>query len=279
MKNIFNFIFSIILAICIITMCFITIGSHTVLSESYALKTLEEEDYYNNCYWLIKANFENYIYQSGLDEKVLDNIITKEKVTNDIKIIIANIFKNTNTEIDTTEIKDNLNKNIEDSLEGTRLNSSQKEAIDEFVNQICNEYKATISFHDIVKKSNFNLEKIINLVNNVKKFVLILLGIDFLILLVLNLNRMYKFVSWLGVSIATNGFIMLFISIFTRLKIKIKTITIINDFISEILRKMIFEVLNIITVTGIISIIIAIVTIVFANIKKAKIETNEKKRK
>ena len=268
---------SIILAVCIIVFCFIGIITNTVLNENYIIKTLEKEDYFNNCYWLIRANFENYIYQSGLDEKVLENIITKEKVTNDIKIIIANVYKKQNTEIETTEIKENLNKNIEESLEDKRLNSSQKEAIEEFVNQICKEYKATISFYNIVNKTSLGIGKTINAINFAKKIVLVLLGIDFLILLVLNLNSIYKFVLWLGVSIATNGFVMLFIGLFIKLKVKINTITIINDFISQILRKVIFNVLNIISVTGIISFIIAIVTIVFENTKLEKTKTNDKK--
>ena len=277
MKKIINFIFSTILAICLIIISFINIFSSTIFREEYVLKTLEKEDYFNNIYWLINANFENYIYQSGLEEEVLENIITKEKVKNDIKITIGNIYNQKNEEIDTSEIKEKLYKNIENSL--NTISSSQKNAINEFIDQICKEYKSIISNYNIEKKVDLNIKEILDFINFVKNELLIFIGIDFLILLVLNLNRVYKFVSWIGVSFLTNGFIMLFTDIFIRLKIKIKTITIINDFVSQILRKTIFNILGIITKYGIIYIVFGILLIIIANAmhnKKMKQKKNEK---
>ncbi len=169
MRNILCFIFSLILAICMIGTCFLSIANSTVLNENHVIDTLEKEDYFNNCYWLIRANFENYIYQSGLDETVLENIISKEKVKEDIKIIISNLFKEQNKEIDTTDLKTNLHSNIEKYLEGTRINNSQKQAIDEFVDKIGEEYVSIISFYKIGLKRSFGIPKILTATNFVKK--------------------------------------------------------------------------------------------------------------
>ena len=70
MKAIFNiikFILITILVICLISIGVITIVSSTILNKEYITNKLEETNFYEETYELVKSNFENYIYQSGLD--------------------------------------------------------------------------------------------------------------------------------------------------------------------------------------------------------------------
>ena len=99
MKTFINYILSIILALTIILFYFINLASSTILSEQYILSKLDEHDYYNKIHEQIKSNFENYIHQSGLEEDVLDNIITKEKVKKDTHIILGSIYDGLNQEV------------------------------------------------------------------------------------------------------------------------------------------------------------------------------------
>ena len=91
-KNIITFIFTIILTILILSYVIIKLCSSTVLNENYVISKLEENDYYNKTYELVESNFENYIQQSGLDEEVLKDIITKDEIEEDTKSILNNIY-------------------------------------------------------------------------------------------------------------------------------------------------------------------------------------------
>ena len=90
--NIIKFIIITILTICMISIGIITIVSSTILDQSYITQKLEETNFYSETYELVKSNFENYIYQSGLDENVLTDICPKEKVKQDLNIILSNIY-------------------------------------------------------------------------------------------------------------------------------------------------------------------------------------------
>lgn len=126
--NIARFILIAILTICIIAISLITIVSSTILDKNYIISKLEETNFYGEVYKLVESNFENYIYQSGLDETTLNNICSKEKVEQDINIMLSNIYEGTNKKIDTTPIKDNLNKNID------KLNVRNKKNSEELTN-------------------------------------------------------------------------------------------------------------------------------------------------
>lgn len=266
MKTIINYILSIILALAVTVFYFINLASSTILSEQYILSKLDEHDYYNKIHEQIKSNFENYIHQSGLEEDVLDNIITKEKVKKDTHIILGSIYDGLNQEVDTSEIKENLNKNIEKYIQNVGITNEQKNSIDTFVNHICNEYKTTISHFTFENKINQYYSEIIKIINMSKKVFLITIGIDFLLLIVLNLKKIYKCFTSVGVSFAIIGLIMLISSIFINTKIKVQTILILNDAISEVLRNILSEILNSSLIISIFALIFGIIMIIMPNL-------------
>lgn len=266
MKTIINYILSIILALAIIVFYFINLASSTILSEQYILSKLDEHDYYNKIHEQIKSNFENYIHQSGLEEEVLDNIITKEKVKKDTHIILGSIYDGLNQEVDTNEIKENLNKNIEKYIKNTSLSNEQKSSIDTFVNHICNEYKTTISDFTFENQINQYYSKIIKIINISKKILLITIGIDFLLLIVINFKKIYKCFTSVGVSFTIIGLIVLISNIYINIKIKVQTILILNDAISEVLRNMLIEILNSSLTIAIFTLIFGIIMIIIPNL-------------
>ena len=101
MKNIIRYILTIILTIAIIAFLLLKLAVSTVLSEQYILAKLDETDYYNKMFEYVKSSFENYIGQSGMDEEILENIVSKEKIEKDTKIILSNIYDGMNEEINT----------------------------------------------------------------------------------------------------------------------------------------------------------------------------------
>ena len=104
-KVIARFIMAFILAIAIICFALMFTLSNTVLSEKYIFASLEKADYYNKTYESIESNFEKYIQQSGLDEEVLKNLVSKEQIEEDTKKIVINIFDGLHEDVSTQKKK------------------------------------------------------------------------------------------------------------------------------------------------------------------------------
>ena len=158
-KKIIQYIVATILALAILGLIIINILSSSILSKEYILGKLQNQNYYEKIYQETESNFENYIHQSGLDEDVLKDIVTKEKIEKDTRIILNNIYNGMDEKIDTKEIKEKLTENINNSLNG-KISSSEQKAINTFVDTICKEYETTISHTNYEKKINEALNKI-----------------------------------------------------------------------------------------------------------------------
>lgn len=266
LKTVIKYIITIILALSMIAYFFIQLASSTILSEQYILSKLEETDYYNKIYECVKSNFENYIHQSGLEETVLENIVSKEKVRKDTNIIISNLYDGLEQKIDTQEIRDNLNKNIKETLGEQNITKTQQSSIDTFVDHICNEYTDTMSHFSYEKQINQVYQKVIKYIDLAKKVLLITIGLAILLLLVLNLKRIYKFVSLLGISLTTTGTFLVIVNLFINSKVKVQTITILNDAISDTVRSVLAEILHMIMNNGSIMLISGILLIIIPNL-------------
>lgn len=108
--------------------------------------------------------------------------------------------------------------------------------------------------------------KIIEYINIAKKASLIILGVDAILLILINLKRMYKFISLIGLSLNISGLFMIIVGLFINAKIKIETITILNNSISEIVRNVLNEILSTVMKNGWILLIAGLVLIVISNL-------------
>ena len=230
------------------------------------ISKLEENDYYNKTYELVESNFENYIQQSGLDEEVLKDIITKDEIEEDTKSILNNIYSGIGDNISTEKIKERLTQNIDKSLENKKLSSSEKEAIDDFIDKIGNEYETTI-FHTNYEKSLSNMyKKIIKMVSFGEKVILVSIGFFVILILIINTRRIYKSISAIGISMISSGVIFIIAKIYINTKIKIQTITVLNRVCSTTLRNILQELLDNIITYGIIFSVIGLVLIILSNL-------------
>ena len=262
--NIIKFILAIILAICIIVCIGVNVASSTILSKDFVLQKLDETNYYANIYTAVESDFENYIYQSGLDEEVLENIVTPEKIENDTKVIINNIYDGTDEQIDITEIENNLRTNIEQSLNGN-LSATQKKMVDEFINKITEQYQDTMtstSYEDNIYNILTKGMTIIKLVNVAS---IIGIVVSAIIILVISFRRVWSGFMFIVSSAIASGVFYIFANILINAKVRIENITILNDAISITLREVLTSILNQLTTTGIIITIVGvIILIVFA---------------
>lgn len=238
--NLLKFMLIVILTVCMISLGIVSIMFSTVLNKNYVVQKLKDTDFYSGMYKLVESNFENYIYQSGLEEEVLQDICTQEKVENDINIMISNIYEGTNQKIDTEEIADNLNTNI-DKL-GIKTNQN-KESINEFVEHICNEYTDTLIHSQYEQKINDIYVKIIEKLNEIYDIAYKVLIIDFIVIIIANGKKVYKDIQYLGVSMmATTLFELISCQIVTY-KVNIQGIKVFNDVFSNTIVTIIQDVL------------------------------------
>ncbi len=278
-KKIIRCIISIILTISIICLILINIASSTILNKNYVLDQLEKTNYYSKIHEEAESNFENYIYQSGLDKEVLDNVLTEEKIKKDTNIIITNLYDGIEEEIDTQEIKDRINQNILNTV--GKLTITEQKAVDTLVDKMCKEYTNTILHFNAEEQINNMYHKVMKYTKIVQKASLILIGVSAIILVVISLRRIYKIFTFTGISLISSGAFLVVVNGFINAKIKVQTITILSEAISKVLRDTISGILGTINSYGVILLITGIILVIVANllhniIKAKYTEENEK---
>lgn len=275
--NIIKFIIITVLVICSIAMGILKIVSSTILEKEYIISKLEETNFYGETYELVKSNFENYIDQSGLDETVLNNICTKEKIKNDINIIVSNLYEGKDVNIDTTEIAQNLNNNIDNlKIKNTR----NSKAIEQFVEQICKEYTETILHTKYENKVNQIYKEAKETIHLVYTACLMGIVISGLLVLVINFKKVSKDLQDIGITaLATSAFNIIACKIVTS-KINIEGIKIFNDTFSKAIVIIIKDVISKIKMLGLIELLIGMVLIIIYSIivfAKSKNEQTKEK--
>lgn len=277
--NIIRGILVIILFLSITAFGIIQIASSTILSKNYILKQLEEANYYENIHKEVESDFEKYIYQSGLDETVINNIISIEDIKKDTELIISNIYDGKNEKIDVTKIKEKLNKNINESLNGKIINKSTQKAIDEFVNKISEQYIETMSHTNFEKSINNAYVKIQKYKEIGRKVSIIAITISSIGLLAIMYKKIFGNIALIGISLTASGMFNIFINIFINSKVKINNIIILNESISIVIRNILNNILSIINQYGYILLGIGLAGIIIGNtlnnMKKQDREKNE----
>ena len=275
--TIIKYIIVFILAISITMLAVVNIFSSTILEKEYILSKLEETGYYDEIYEYAKSNFENYIGQSGLDEEILENIITKEMIKNDTKTIIENIYDGKDKKVETKEIENTIKQNISKSLEGQKLTATQQKAIDEFVKHICDEYTTSLLHTNYETKINNYYKTIIKYKEMAEKGLIITAVICALLLLILNIKSISNFFIQIGVSAMVPAFILIITNIFINTRIKIQNIVLVNDAFAKIIKTVIADVLKNMMNYGIVLLASSMILIIAFNlikVQKNKIEKN-----
>lgn len=278
LKTFTKYLIAFILTVLTIIVLSINLISNTILNEKYMLEKLDETDYYDKVTGLVQSNFENYINQSGLDEEVLIGIVTTKDVENDTKTIVRNMFSGTSEKIDVEDLKTKLNSNIENSIGS--VSEENKEAINDFVDLICDEYKSTISAHFEIEDSVYKIyNKAIKTIQIINKVVLIIIALCIIILMLLCKRRFYKFFLFMGIPAMSTGMFFIVINLFINSKISIKNIVILNNAFSEFIVAVLQNTLGKMMIYGWILFIIGILITVLPAVVHYKLKYAREMRK
>ena len=275
-KKILNFIFVLVIALSFTFIGVKSVVFKTIFNKEYVLEQMENNNFYSETYKLVESGFENYIGQSGLDEEVIKNICTEDKIKNDINIILSNIYEGTNEKIDTSEISNNLNSNID--KENVRTSSNSK-AIDEFVEHICQSYKDTIISTNYENTINEKYSKITQKITKVQNILIIAIIISIIGVIALNVKDILKLLFWTESAVLSSAVMQLAITTVIKSKVNIDGIKIFNDAFSNIVVTIIKDILskiNIIAVKFIIVyfILVVIYAIIILSQKKEENQNN-----
>lgn len=262
-KKIIKFILIFFLTVSIILIGIIKILSTTILDKEYVKTKFEDNNFYEEIYQLVETNFQHYIDQSGLNEDILDDICSKEKVKQDIEIILANIYDGANQEIDTTSIAENLDKNIEKL--GIR-NNENAGAIKQYIIYICQEYTSTIMHTSYENQINKLYISLLNKIEKLNKVCIIVLIIDIVLIIFINNKKIFKNLHEIGIALFSSATFNLIICQIITSKVDIKGIKILNDAFSNILVIIIQEIINKIVSLGVVLLISAVICIVINSI-------------
>ena len=269
MKKIISYIFSFILAILIILICFFTILKSTVMSKEYVISKLESANYFERINEEIIEQFKNYTIQSGLTDSVLENLFTPEKLEKDIKNVINSIYTGEKLEIDTSEIKENLKENIlsEVEKEGKTVDF-QDESIKEYLSAIENAYESQVSYSTSTVNSIGNtFSKILKIFDKVDTVLYIIAIVLALIIVILNIKDIIG-VKYIATSLMASGIFILLIKILIETNMNLQNIMIINQASTNVLQLIIKDVLGKILTLGSGLTIVGVVSCLIYNILK-----------
>lgn len=272
--NILKFIVMTIIVLCLTYIGIKNIACSTIFNKEYIIKKLDETNFYSETYKFVESSFENYIGQSGLEEDVIKNICTEDKVRKDINIILSNIYNGTKEEIDTSEIANKLNSNIDEQNVRTAKNS---EAINEFVEHICQSYKDTIISTKYDATINNQYEKIIQKLGKIETIIIVVLIISIIILIALNIKDLLKILLNLQTISLATAIMQFAITITINKNVNISGIKAFNEAFSMSIVTIIQDIFGKINKFGIILLIIYVISVIIYSIVEKCTKSNNSK--
>lgn len=272
--KILKFIVMTIIVLCLTYIGIKNIAFSTIFNKEYIIKKLDETNFYSETYKLVESNFENYIGQSGLEEDVIKNICTEDKVRKDINIILSNIYNGAKEEIDTSEIANKLNSNIDEQNVRTAKNS---EAINEFVEHICQSYKDTIISTKYDATINNQYEKIIQKLGKIETIIIVVLIISIIILIALNIKDLLKILLNLQTISLATAIMQFAITITINKNVNISGIKAFNEAFSMSIVTIIQDIFGKINKFGIILLIIYVISVIIYSIVEKCTKSNNSK--
>lgn len=275
--DIIRYLLSAVLALSIFIVLICNTAISSVLSEGYVMSKMSQTNYYKKTYEEFNNNCLKYIMQSGFNESVLKDVCTIQKVEEDINYIVENVYSNRKQEIETESIKNKLQNNVNKYLEENKLYVENNDAVNEFLNIICDEYINTIFHTSYEEKAHEYVLKCKNIVKELNKYAKYILIFSIIVIFLIDIKFPSRNISIAGMSLLLAG-LMLFYTKYIILKnIDINHIFILNEAFSDMLKLIVNTILSDFYGKAKIFSIIGTILIIFGNIMQYE-NTNKNRR-
>lgn len=263
LKIIVYYFFEFILSILMFTMAFLLTIKFTVGSEGFIKKVLVENSYYDDLYDEVKEELSGYAIQSGFSEDVLENSISKELIEGNINSILDSIFDNKDIVIDTEELELNLAVNIESYLIENNLKITDHESLTKFSEQIIDAYREKIGMADGFNTIKSVYNKAVPYLN--MAIIINIVAIFSCVILI----RIFINKNTFAIPLLTSGIISFIAINFVNSNIDISNILIFGELFSNIVKELIYSLLNGLMIVAIIMIIIGLLFVTLVGIVTA----------
>ena len=219
----------------------------TVFNEDYVLDLLNNHNYYQELYSNTLEEVSYYLEQSGLNEAVLNNVISVKSLKKEIITTIDNLYTNQKITVNTEEFQNNLTTNINNYIKDNNIRVDNKDTVNILTKKLVNIYEEEVSYNNA-------FEKVRPIFNKTYKLTKIVLYLSIIISIITYLINRYVFKDRnIIASLFTNFVILGGLVLYTKYTIDINNIFFYNTSVSNILMEFINSVLKCMLVTGIIS--------------------------
>lgn len=234
-KKVVSYILTLILIILLTSSIALVIFSTTVLNENFIINMLNKEEYYSKTYSQIMERFRDNTIQSGLEDDVLDEIISEEQIKKDVKSLVRYIYSGTKLSIDTENVKTKLKENIDKTIEenNKKLTKNEQEAVNIYVSTIANIYDEQIALSDKYIPDVQNVVmKLKEMVDKIKVIIYIATLAVAIIVVIINREKSFKYLFITGIA---TGILLIIPKIIETAAIQTNNIVVFNQTLSSAL--------------------------------------------
>lgn len=264
-RKIISYILAIILVTLMSATIILSIVNAVVFSKPNVKKQMQKVDYYTEINNIIKESANNYIMQSGFDESIMDNVISKEKINNDIDKVINAIYEGEEVEISTDEIKTSLDKNVQQYIaqNNYKVDAQTQKDIEKFEDKIESIYANSITY------SKSTIKKVVKYFKMVKRMTRVALIASSILLIIFAIITYKTNRATFGISLLATGIICVFIKCYSSINIAVNNILMVNKTFSNLMINIINQVIQYVFIGGIILAVLGIALIIIFERKSA----------
>ena len=264
-RKIISYILAIILVTLMSATIILSIVNAVVFSKPNVKKQMQKVDYYTEINNIIKESANNYIMQSGFDESIMDNVISKEKINNDIDKVINAIYEGEEVEISTDEIKNSLDKNVQQYIaqNNYKVDAQTQKDIKKFEDKIESIYANSITY------SKSSIKKVVKYFKMAKRMTRVALIASLILLIIFAIITYKTNRATFGISLLATGIICIFIKCYSSINIAVNNILMVNKTFSNLMINIINQVIQYVFIGGIILAVLGIALIIIFERKSA----------
>lgn len=264
-RKIISYILAIILVTLMSATIILSIVNAVVFSKSNVKKQMQKVDYYTEINNIIKESANNYIVQSGFDESIMNNVISKGKINKDIDKVINAIYEGEEVEISTDEIKNSLDKNVQQYIaqNNYKVDAQTQKDIEKFEDKIESIYANSITY------SKSSIKKVVKYFKMVKRMTRVALIASSILLIIFAIITYKTNRATFGISLLATGIICIFIKCYSSINIAVNNILMVNKTFSNLMINIINQVIQYVFIGGIILAVLGIALIIIFERKSA----------
>lgn len=262
-----SYLLGLLLSILLILIMLIGCISSSIFNKTYIKKVLHKTDYYYGMYVIIQDDMKSDIMPSGFEENVLDNVVTEDKIREDVGKVLDSIYDNKKVEISTEEMKKTLEENVQKQIaeKNFKVTDENKKGIEEFENSVINIYKDNITYSSDSINQIGKYIKRANTILTILVWILVIISIT-LGVIVFRMNR-----PVLGISFTVAGAFFVILNLYSGTAIVVNNILMFNWAFSKVITHIVNKLLANMYVIGGIMAVMGITEIVICEYLRAKI--------